>query len=189
MTSSLLPPPFSYGAGCSPGPQNVSTLHVLGFMTKNNHESGAFKQSKCLAARGHCPIQTQLMLFTNSLWWHVFVQAVCELNVRSISKISLCVRLVKGGQHVLKILHTLVWAWLSMSSTVEECWLQTFMLVCSCMFFSYSRTSSIVISERRSRRWQLPLLNANFQWRGGGALGEDGSLAEAKERFKKAGIH
>lgn len=54
----------------------------------------------------------------------------------------------QGGQLALNSLHTLVCAWPSMSSTVEECWLQTFMLVCSCMFFSYSRTSSIVISER-----------------------------------------
>lgn len=90
-----------------------------------------------------------------------------------------------GARHVLKILHTLVWAWFSMSSTVEECWLQTFMLVCSCMFFSYSRTSSIVISERRSRRRQLPLLNANVQW---GDFRERRELSGSQERFQKQGL-
>lgn len=117
--------------------------------------SSGFKDSKCLQVRGSFPTAPGRW---RSLWkpenWALAVfHRSADLHVG------------KGrGQHVSKILHTLVWAWLSMSSTVEECWLQTFMLVCSCMFFSYSRTSSIVISERRSRRWQLPLLNANFQW-------------------------
>lgn len=163
--TSVFTPLFFYGTGRLLVPQNVSTLHVLGYMTKTTPKSSGFKESKYLEARGDT-VQFRPSLGsspTASGWWYFFVE-VWDLSIRSISKTNLCVRLVKGGQHVLKILHTLVWAWLSMSSTVEECWLQTFMLVCSCMFFSYSRTSSIVISERRSRRWQLPLLKANFQW-------------------------
>lgn len=55
------------------------------------------------------------------------------------------------GAICFKTWHTLALAWLSISSTVDECWLQTLMLVFSCIFFSYSRTSSIVISVKSSK--------------------------------------
>ena len=155
---------------CSSVAQATKCFHSLcsWFYDQDNvtSESSGFKEQKCLEAIGNI---VQLRPSSGSSPTASGLQRFFCGSLRTdafevISKIGLWVRLVKSGQHVLKILHTLVWAWLSMSSTVEECWLQTFMLVCSCMFFSYSRTSSIVISERRSRRWQLPLLKANFQW-------------------------
>lgn len=74
-----------------------------------------------------------------------------------ISKISwllfsdLCASISWGWAICFKNWHTLALAWLSISSTVDECWLQTLMLVFSCIFFSYSRTSSIVISVKSSK--------------------------------------
>lgn len=74
-----------------------------------------------------------------------------------ISRISwlqfsdLCAYIRWGWAIWFKNWHTLALAWLSISSTVDECWLQTLMLVFSCIFFSYSRTSSIVISVKSSK--------------------------------------
>lgn len=80
--------------------------------------------------------------------------------------------------------HTLALAWLSISSTVDECWLQTLMLVFSCIFFSYSRTSSIVISVKRSKLLAFSIDSvqtmSSFKEK---VLGTHSLSAEAKKGF------
>lgn len=86
--------------------------------------------------------------------------------------------------NTLKNRHTLAVAWLSISSTVDECWLQTLMLVFSCIFFSYSRTSSIVISVKSSKllAFSTDSMQTYFFFKER-VLGTHSLSAEAKKNF------
>lgn len=107
-----------------------------------------------------------------------------------VSKISwllffdLCRPISWGWAICFKNQHTLALAWLSISSTVDECWLQTLMLVFSCIFFSYSRTSSIVISVKSSKLLAFSIDSVQtlcfFKEK---VLETHSLLAEAKKRF------
>lgn len=104
---------------------------------------------------------------------------------------GLCRCIDWGWAKCFKNWHTLALAWLSISSTVDECWLQTLMLVFSCIFFSYSRTSSIVISVKSSKllAFSIDSVQASFFFFSTEkVLGTQNLSAEAnKGFFKKQG--